>query len=113
MHPDDADLEQRLARFEAQLDRFSLALQHWQHNQDDSQNGSARDVDHRLRTLEQTIDREADALRHLHEEPLKQLQAQAAALKEICAAAAHSVNGLDQAESRLAAMQADVQMHLG
>ena len=48
----------------------------------------------------------------MHEEPLKQLQAQPHGLKEICAAAASSVNGLDQAESRLAAIQTDVQLHL-
>src|SRR5262245_46741684 len=112
MHPDDGDLEQRLARFEAQLDRFSLALHQWQHNQDRAQSADTRNVEQRLETLEHTIDREAHAVRQLHEEPLKQLQAQAAMLKEICAAAAQSVNGLDQAESRLAAMQADVQMHL-
>src|SRR6185295_7709730 len=58
------------------------------------------------------IEREAVALRRMHEEPLKQLQAHATHLREICAAAAVSVNGLDQAESRLAAIQVDVQLHL-
>src|SRR4029079_1535290 len=55
---------------------------------------------------------EAQAMRQLHEAPLQQLQAQTAILKEICAAAASSVQGLDQAESRLAAIQTDVQHHL-
>jgi hypothetical protein len=113
MYPDDGDLEQRLARFEAQLDRFNLALHQWQHTQEHGQPAGPRDVDQRLRTLEDTIDREAQAVRHLHEEPLKQLQEQAAILKEICAAAANSVSGLDRAEARLAAMQADVQAHFG
>src|SRR4029453_18270514 len=34
MYQDDGDLDQRLARFEAQLDRFNLALHQWQHPQD-------------------------------------------------------------------------------
>src|SRR5262245_33416407 len=113
MYPDDGDLEQRLARFEAQLDRFSLALHQWQHTQERAQAATPTDVDQRIKTLEETIDREAQAVRQLHEEPLKQLQAQTAILKDICAAAASSVQGLDQAESRLAAIQADVQRHLG
>jgi len=117
MYPDDGDLEQRLARFEAQLDRFSLALHQWQHTQEHAQAAAApRDddqrVDQRIKSLEETIGREAQAMRQLHEEPLKQLQAQTAILKDICAAAASSVQGLDQAESRLAAIQTDVQHHL-
>lgn len=112
MYQDDGDLEQRLARFEAQLDRFSLALHQWQHSQDHPPAARAHDIDRRLRTIEDTLDREAQAMRQIHEEPLKQLQTQTAILKEICAAAASSVNGLDQAEARLAAIQADVQMHM-
>src|SRR5262245_31430047 len=112
MYPDDGDLEQRLARFEAQLDRFSLALHQWQHTQERAQAATPTDVDQRIKTLEETLDRESQAVRQLHEEPLKQLQAQTAILKEICAAATSSVQGLDQAESRLAAIQTDVQHHL-
>jgi hypothetical protein len=95
------------------LDRFSLALHQWQHTQEHAQTAAPlRDVDQRIKTLEDTIDREAQAVRQLHEEPLKQLQAQTAILKDICAAAASSVQGLDQAESRIAAIQTDVQRHL-
>ena len=112
MHQDDPDLDQRLTRFEARLDRFSLALHQWQQSQDNGQPLNSHDVDQRIRTLEETVDRESQALRRMHEEPLQQLQAQAAALKEICAAAASSVSGLDQAESRLTSLQADVQLHL-
>jgi hypothetical protein len=108
MHQDDPDLDQRLTRFEARLDRFSLVLHQWQQDHADN----PHDVDQRIRAIEETLDREAHALRRMHEEPLQQLQAQAASLREICAAAAKSVNGLDQAESRLAALQADVQLHL-
>ena len=79
---DDPGLEQRLSRFEAQLDRFSLALHQWQTH---DHSPPAPDVDHRIRTLEETLDREAHALRLMHEEPLKQLQAHAARLQEFCA----------------------------
>jgi hypothetical protein len=113
MNQDDPDLEQRLSRFEAQLDRFSLALHRWQKSHDDTPPPSPReDVDQRIRTLEETLDREADALRRMHEEPLKQLQAHAMSLRNICIAASNSVNGLDQAESRFAALQADVQLQI-
>ena len=79
---EDPGLEQRLSRFEAQLDRFSLALQQWQ-TQDHAPSGP--DIDQRIRTLEETLDREAHALRLMHEEPLKQLQAHAARLQDLCA----------------------------
>jgi len=114
MSHDNPDLDQRFARFEAQLDRFSLALHQWQ--QADGvgvgERANAADVAQRMRTIEEALDREAVALRRLHEEPLKQLQAQAASLSEICASAAQSVQSLDQAGSRLEAIQADVHLHL-
>jgi hypothetical protein len=112
MYHDDPDLEQRLSRFEAQLDRFSLALHQWQQNQETVQPASTQNVDQRIRTLEETLDRETHVLRQMHEEPLKQLQAQAASLKEVCEAATNSVTGLDQAESRLVALQNDVHLQL-
>lgn len=62
MHQDDPGLEQRLSRFEAQLDRFSLALHQWQHTQSHAPDPSA-DLDQRMRSLEETISREAQALR--------------------------------------------------
>jgi hypothetical protein len=82
MYEDDPGLEQRLSRFEAQLDRFSLALHQWQ-THDRAPSGT--DIDQRIRALEETLDREAHALRLMHEEPLKQLHAQAARLQELCA----------------------------
>jgi len=82
MQQDDPGLEQRLSRFEAQLDRFSLALHQWQTHQ---HKPSGTDIDLRVRALEETLDREAHALRLMHEEPLKQLQAHAARLQDLCA----------------------------
>ena len=82
MYQDDPGLEQRLSRFEAQLDRFSLALHQWQTHEHAS---SGSELDQRVRTLEETLDREAHALRLMHEEPLKQLQTHAARLQDLCA----------------------------
>jgi len=85
MHQDDPALEQRLSRFEAQLDRFGLALNQW-HAKERSSLPPTSDVDQRIKSIENTLDREAHALRELHEEPLKQLQEQAASLKDLCVA---------------------------
>lgn len=87
---DDPALEQRLSRFEAQLDRFGLALNQWHAKERSSPSPTptppASDVDQRIKSIEETLDREAHALRQLHEEPLKQLQEQAANLKDLCVA---------------------------
>jgi hypothetical protein len=83
MQHDDQGLEQRLSRFEAQLDRFSLALHQWQHSQSQASTESPTDLDARIRSLEETISRETLALRNLHEEPLKQLQGYAEHLTEV------------------------------
>jgi hypothetical protein len=81
MHEDDPGLEQRLSRFEAQLDRFSLALHQWRETKSESANPAG--LDERMRALEEAVTREAHALRQLHEAPLKQLQAQAESLGEL------------------------------
>jgi hypothetical protein len=112
MYLDDPHLEQRLSRFEAQLDRFSLVLHQWQETQDRPPAANASDLDGRIRVIEQTLDREALAVRQLHEEPLRQLQEQAASLRDLCATASISVNGLGEAEARLMALQANVQLAL-
>ena len=104
---DDPGLEQRLSRFEAQLDRFSLALHQWQ-AREQSPATTPSDVNQRIRTIEETLDREALALRRMHEEPLKHLQAQAESLRELCAAASTSVTGIGQAEARLLELQNNV-----
>ena len=104
---DDPGLEQRLSRFEAQLDRFSLALHQWQ-AREQSPSATPSDVNQRIRSIEETLDREALALRRMHEEPLKQLQAQAESLRELCTAASTSVSGIGQAEARLTELQNNV-----
>jgi Anti-sigma-K factor rskA, C-terminal len=83
MHEDDPGLEQRLCRFEAQLDRFSLSLRQWQDTQEHIPSENSSDLDQRIRALEETVSREALALRQIHEEPLKQLQGHAQSLSDL------------------------------
>ena len=83
MQQDDPGLEQRLSRFEAQLDRFSLALHQWREAQGQATPPDELDLDERFRALEEAVTRESRALRQFHEEPLKQLQTQAESLGEL------------------------------
>jgi hypothetical protein len=67
----------------------------------------------RLRTLERTIEQEWTSLKAIHEEPVKQLREQAAALGETCVAAANlSLRGYERAEARLAALEIDLRTQL-
>ena len=64
----------------------------------------------RIRELEQTIEHEWQALRRMHEEPVKQLRDQAATLGETCVAAANlALRGFERAEARFAALEQDLQ----
>jgi hypothetical protein len=68
------------------------------------------DAGERIRGLERTIEHEWQSLRQLHEEPAKQLREQAAILGETCVAAANlALRGFERAESRLAALEQDLQ----
>jgi len=68
-----------------------------------------RDAAWRFQALERTIEHEWASLRHLHEEPAKQLQAQAESLTELCVTAAGSAQtGLERAEARLALLETDL-----
>lgn len=62
----------------------------------------------RLRDLEQIIQQEWDALRHVHEAPVKSLLEQAASLTEVCLATANSAqSGFDRAEMRLLSLESE------
>jgi hypothetical protein len=62
----------------------------------------------RLRDLEQIIQQEWDALRQVHEAPVKSLLEQAASLTEVCVATANSAqSGFDRAEMRLLALESE------
>jgi Anti-sigma-K factor rskA, C-terminal len=72
-----------------------------------------QDSGDRIRELEKTIEHEWQALRQLHEEPVKQLREQAATLGETCAAAANlALRGFERAESRIVALEQDLQARM-
>jgi hypothetical protein len=125
MHQQGPDLEQRLSKLEAQLDRFSLTLQQWQQTQKHLQPVESRlshlieqsnDILNRWTSSEQqyadTLQHELSALRQLHEDPVKELRERAASLGEICVAATSSISGLERTESRFAALESDVHFRL-
>jgi len=125
MHQQGPDLEQRLSKLEAQLDRFSLTLQQWQQTQKHLQPVESRlthlieqsnDILDRWTSSEQqyahTVQHELSALRQLHEEPVRELRERAASLGEICVAATSSISGLERTESRFAALEGDLHFRL-
>ena len=125
MHQQGPDLEQRLSKLEAQLDRFSLTLQQWQQTQKHLQPVESRlshlieqsnDILDRWTSSEQqyahTMQHELNALRQLQEEPVKELRERAASLGEICVAATSSISGLERTESRFAALESDLHFRL-
>jgi chromosome segregation ATPase len=68
-----------------------------------------RDASSRFQALERVIEQEWAALRHLHEEPARQLRAHADSLSEICVATAGSAQtGLERAEARLATLEREL-----
>jgi Anti-sigma-K factor rskA len=67
------------------------------------------DASGRFQDLERAIVHEWQALRQIHEEPVHQLQAQAASLSEVCLAAATAAQrGLERSEARLAQLESDL-----
>jgi anti-sigma-K factor RskA len=72
-----------------------------------------QDAIQRIRQLERTIEREWDALRAMHDEPVKLLREQAESLGEtVTAVAGSALTGFDKAESRFAALESDVHRHM-
>ena len=119
---DPRALEQRLAtltevgaeilrRWSATADRHGAAVSQFEaHLRALSDVGThlQQDAAQRLRDLERIIQQEWDALRQLHDAPVKQLVEQAASLTEVCIATANSAQqGFDRAEARLAAIETD------
>jgi hypothetical protein len=73
-----------------------------------------QDAADRLRGLEKTVEQEWAALRQLHEEPIKELRAQAATLGEICVSAANvAIHGFERTEARITALETTLQDRLG
>ena len=68
-----------------------------------------RDASFRFQALERVIEQEWASLRHLHEEPARQLRTHAENLTEICVATAGSAQtGLERAEARLATLEREL-----
>jgi hypothetical protein len=84
-------------------------LQHWS----TIEHRLEEDATSRVREFSEIVRREWEDLRRIHEEPVKQLRDQAAALGETCMAAASlSVRGFERTEARLAALETDLHARL-
>lgn len=105
-----------LSRWEATDQRYSQAVDEIEARLADwgaMESRLHRDALERVRTFERTMQSEWQTLRQMHEEPLRQLQEQAAALGETCVAAANlSLRGYERAEARLAALETDLRTQL-
>jgi hypothetical protein len=78
------------------------------------ENRLEQDYAKRLKQLEEAIGHEWQALRRIHEEPVKQLRQEAAALSEVAVSAANlALQGFERAEARLEAFEAGLQTQLG
>ena len=91
-----------VGELEARLNRLSTAEARLQ-----------EEASYRFRDLERTIEQEWSTIRQVHEEPVKQLREQAATLTEVCIAAAGTAQrSFDRAESRLTALETDLQSRM-
>jgi len=95
-------LERRLAQVVGELE---ARLTGW----NDVETRLHRDASWRFQALERAIENEWAAIRHMHEEPARQLRTHADNLTEICVATAGSAQtGLERAEARLATLERDL-----
>lgn len=77
------------------------------------ENRLEQDYAKRLRQLEDAIGHEWQALRRIHEEPVKQLRQEAAALSEVAVSAANlALQGFERSEARLEAFETNLQAQL-
>lgn len=77
------------------------------------ENRLEQDYAERLRQLEHLIEHEWQALKKIHDEPVKQLRQEAAALSEVCVSAANlAIQGFERTEARLEAFETNLQIQL-
>ena len=77
------------------------------------ENRLEQDYAKRLRQFEEAIGNEWQALRRIHEEPVKQLRQEAAALSEVTVSAANlALQGFERTEARLDAFEINLQAQL-
>jgi len=100
-----------LKRWSATADRHARAVTQLEtHLRElgDAGNRLQQDASQRLQDLERLVQQEWNALRDVHEAPVRQLVEQAAALTEVCIATANSAqHGFDRAEARLVTLETD------
>jgi hypothetical protein len=100
-----------LRRWDATADRHARAVSQLEAHLRELGDAGTRlqdDASQRLQDLERIVQQEWNALRELHETPVKQLIEQAASLTEVCIATANSAQqGFDRAEARLSTLEAD------
>jgi hypothetical protein len=94
-----SDVDRRLEELESQLIRLR-----------DTTEQNAQSVERRIEAL---IEHERNALREIHEQPVKELREHAASLTEVCIATARSAQkGFDRAEARLTSFENDFHRRL-
>jgi hypothetical protein len=94
-----SDVDRRLELLESQLNRLR-----------ESTEENAQSVERRIEAL---VEHERNALREIHEEPVKELREHAASLTEVCIATARAAQkGFDRAEARLISFENDFHRRL-
>jgi hypothetical protein len=107
---------ENLKRWAVTAERHSRTVTHLESYVSDWKDANSRiqeDTFRRLRELETIIQHEWQAIKKIHEEPVKELREQAASLTEACIATASVAReGFDRAEARLASFEDDVHLIL-
>lgn len=99
MESNVADVDRRLELLESQLNRLRETTEE-----------NAQSVERRIEAL---IEHERNALREIHEQPVKELREHAASLTEVCIATARTAQkGFDRAEARLTSFEQDFHRRL-
>ena len=94
-----SDVDRRLELLESQLNRLRETTEE-----------NAQSVERRIEAL---IEHERNALREIHEQPVKELREHAASLTEVCIATARTAQkGFDRAEARLTSFEQDFHRRL-
>jgi hypothetical protein len=90
--------------------RFEGHLTEW----NDAGNRLQQDAAHRIEGLEKLIQQEWSDLKHLHEDPVRQLSEHATSLTQVCIATANAAQqGFERSEARLAAIEGELNRRLG
>lgn len=90
--------------------RFEAHLTEW----NDAGSRLQQDAAQRIEQLEKVIQQEWSELKHLHEDPVRQLSEHATSLTQVCIATANAAQqGFERSEARLAAIEGELNRRLG